>query len=127
MLTRSAAGSMAPDRGAWYAGFELGTSQAEVAWHKSVELAEIDWTKESVTYDDYLADFAGDYHDIGEDSEYEKCLDPNSYVDSQALGTRLLREQSCGILYPSVRQTGGGLRCMFPACARRKCSQERPL
>ena len=29
-----------PDRGAWYAGFELETSQAEVAWHKSVELAE---------------------------------------------------------------------------------------
>ncbi|WP_211250312.1 RES family NAD+ phosphorylase [Fodinicurvata fenggangensis] len=54
-----------PDRGVWYAGFELETSQAEIAWHKSVELAEIDWFEESVTYDDYLADFGGDYHDLG--------------------------------------------------------------
>src|SRR5205807_2025318 len=30
-----------PERGAWYAGFELETAQAEVAFHKSVELAEI--------------------------------------------------------------------------------------
>jgi hypothetical protein len=30
-----------PDRGAWYAAFELETSQAEVAFHKSVEFAEV--------------------------------------------------------------------------------------
>jgi len=29
-----------PDRGAWYAAFALETSQAEVAFHKAVELAE---------------------------------------------------------------------------------------
>jgi len=29
-----------PGRGAWYAGFEIETSQAEVAWHKSIKLAE---------------------------------------------------------------------------------------
>lgn len=47
-----------PDRGAWYAGFDLETSQAEVAFHKSVELAEVDWLTEEITYDDYLADFS---------------------------------------------------------------------
>ena len=31
-----------PDRGAWYGCFEPETSQAEVAFHKSVELAEVD-------------------------------------------------------------------------------------
>ena len=42
-----------PDRGAWYACFELETSQAEVAFHKSVELAEVDWFEEEEgTYDD---------------------------------------------------------------------------
>src|SRR4029079_7195758 len=30
-----------PDRGAWYAAVALETSQAEVAFHKSVELAEV--------------------------------------------------------------------------------------
>ncbi len=48
-----------PDRGAWYAAFELRTAQAEVAFHRSVELAEIDWRADEVaTYDDYLADFS---------------------------------------------------------------------
>ena len=54
-----------PDRGAWYAGFALETSQAEVAFHKSVALAETGWTsEESITYDDYLADFSAAFHDL---------------------------------------------------------------
>ena len=32
-----------PDRGAWYAGFALETSQAEVAFHKRVQLAISTW------------------------------------------------------------------------------------
>jgi hypothetical protein len=46
-----------PDRGAWYAAFDLETSQAEVGFHKSVQLAEIGRFVDTVTYDDYLADF----------------------------------------------------------------------
>ena len=53
-----------PDRGAWYAGFDLATSQAEVAFHKTVQLAEIDRFDDSVTYDDYLADFSASFHDL---------------------------------------------------------------
>jgi hypothetical protein len=53
-----------PDRGAWYAGFDLATSQAEVAFHKSVQLAEIGRFDDSVTYDDYLADFTAPFHDL---------------------------------------------------------------
>src|SRR5262249_53541448 len=49
-----------PDRGAWYAAFELKTSQAEVAFHKTAELVEVDWLEEEVTYDDYLADFSAE-------------------------------------------------------------------
>ena len=105
-----------PDRGAWYAGFELETSQAEVAWHKSVELAEIDWLEESVTYDDYLSDFGGEYHDIRGDATCQKCLDPDSYVESQILAETLLVERSSGIIYPSVRHNDGVcLACFRPA------------
>ena len=32
-----------PERGAWYAAFELATAKAEVIFHKSIEFAEIDW------------------------------------------------------------------------------------
>lgn len=105
-----------PDRGAWYAAFEIETSQVEVAWHKSVELAEINWPEESIAYDDYLADFGGEYHDIRGDARFRQCLDPDSYVDSQSLAETLLAERSSGIVYPSVRRDGGAcLACFQPS------------
>ena len=105
-----------PNRGNWCAGFTLDTSQAEVAWHKSLELAEVNWLKESVTYDDYLADFGGEYHDIRDDPTRGNCLNPESYVDSQLLTETLLADGSAGIIHPSVRHNGGVcLACFRPA------------
>ena len=105
-----------PERGAWYAGFDLETSQVEVAWHKSVEFSEIGWFQESVTYDDYLADFAGEYHDIRAAPAFASSLDPDSYAASQALAETLLEAGSPGIVYPSVRRKGGVcLACFRPA------------
>lgn len=105
-----------PDRGAWYAGFEPETSQAEVVWHKSVQLAEVDHWEDSVTYDDYLADFAGEFHDIRGDPAFAPCLDPDSYVASQELAQRLLDQGSLGVVYLSVRRPGGTcLACFRPA------------
>ncbi len=105
-----------PDRGAWYAAFELETSQAEVAFHKSVELAEIGWPDESVTYDDYLADFDADFHDLRGAHGFRACLDAASYVASQALADSLLEAGSLGVVYPSVRHEGGTcLACFRPA------------
>ena len=105
-----------PDRGAWYAAFDLATSQAEVAWHKWIELVEVDWTEESVTYDDYLADFGGEFHDVRGDPAFDACLDPYSYIESQLLAETLLRQGSSGVIYPSVRREGGiCLACFRPA------------
>jgi RES domain-containing protein len=105
-----------PDRGAWYAAFELETSQAEVAFHKTMALAEIDYFEDSVTCDDYLADFTGEFHDIRADPEFEACLDPDSYIASQGLAADLLEHGSAGIVYPSVRRAGGtNLVCFRPA------------
>ena len=106
-----------PDRGAWYAAFALETSQAEVAFHKSLELEEINWRDEEVaTYADYLGDFRADFHDIRNDSEFAKCLDPGSYANSQLMARELLKQGSAGIVYPSVRHYGGTcLACFRPA------------
>jgi hypothetical protein len=105
-----------PVRGAWYAAFELKTSQAEVAFHKSVQLAEIDRFEESVTYDDYLADFSANLHDLRQAPGFSACLNPKSYVDSQTLAERLLEAGSLGVVYPSVRRKGGTcLACFRPA------------
>jgi hypothetical protein len=104
------------DRGAWYAGFELETAQAEVIFHKAVALAEIDHFHDSVTYDDYLADFAGAFHDLRDGQAFSDCLAPDSYVASQDLAAALLEAGSPGIVYPSVRKTGGtNLACFRPA------------
>ncbi|HEX6944990.1 MAG TPA: RES family NAD+ phosphorylase, partial [Casimicrobiaceae bacterium] len=96
-----------PERGAWYAAFELETAQAEVAFHKGIELAEVGWRDESVTYDDYVADFNAEFHDIRRARAFRACLAPDSYQASQALASRLLAAGSLGVVYPSVRHAGG--------------------
>lgn len=105
-----------PDRGAWYAAFGVRTAQAEVAFHKTVQLAEIGRFEDDVTLDDYLADFSGDFHDLRGTSAFAGCLDPDSYVQSQALAELLLESGSLGVVYPSVRRAGGTcLACFRPA------------
>lgn len=106
-----------PGRGAWYAAFEIETAQAEVAFHRTVQLAEIDWRERTTaTWVEYLSDVSGSLHDIREDARFASCLRPDSYVRGQALAARLLEAGSLGILYPSVRRAGGTcLACFRPA------------
>ena len=104
------------ERGAWYAGFELETAQAEVEYHKTIEYGEIGKFEDSVTYVDFLADFSGEFHDIRQAPDFDFALNPRSYVESQELGQRLLMGGSLGIVYPSVRLPGGTcLACFRPA------------
>lgn len=106
-----------PERGAWYAAFEIQTAQEEIAFHKAQELKEIKWTEpEEFTFIDYLADFRADFHDIRNDPSYSNCLVPNSYTKSQSLARELLAHASAGIIYPSVRRKGGTcIVCFRPA------------
>lgn len=106
-----------PERGAWYAAFELETAEAEIAYHKAQELQEIKWTEpETFTFNDYLADFRADFHDIRGDTAFAECLSPISYAASQALARELLAASSPGIVYPSVRHSGGPcIVCFRPA------------
>jgi hypothetical protein len=109
------------DRGAWYAGFELATSKAEIIFHKSVEFAEVNWReREELQYDEYLADFTGSFHDLRPVTEntdqFAACLDPDSYIESQKLTVKLLEHGSLGIIYPSVRRPGGTcIACFQPS------------
>jgi hypothetical protein len=102
-----------PDRGAWYASFEVRTSQAEVGFHKAVQLAEINRFFDDVTYDDYLADFDCDFHDLRDAQGRAASLDPNSYVASQTVAQELLESGSHGVVYPSVRRPKGTCVCCF--------------
>ena len=104
-----------PQRGAWYAAFDVATAQAEVAFHRTVELAEIGRFEDSVTYDDYLADFTASFHDL-RPKGFRAFLNPDSYVASQELAERLLEAASLGVVYPSVRRSSGTcIACFRPA------------
>ena len=109
-------------RGAWYAGLERETSIAEVAFHKLEQLREVDWPHEEITTcDDYLADFAAEFHDLrGGASRFAKFLKPgpipDCYQPSQQLAAGLLAQGANGIVYPSVRRAGGTcVACFRPA------------
>ncbi|MBV9881323.1 MAG: RES family NAD+ phosphorylase [Gemmatirosa sp.] len=102
-----------PERGAWYAAFELETAQAEVAFHRSADLAEIGRFEDSVTYDDYLSDVSAALHDLRGDARFADCLAPDSYVASQELAESLLEAGALGVVYPSVRREGGTCVALF--------------
>lgn len=107
-------------RGAWYAGFEIETSIAEVAFHKRRFLVEGRIQGQHVfDYIDFLADFSGAFHTL-DAAELLTCLEPGPvpqcYGASQALANQLLFAGSNGIVYPSVRrQSGTCLACFRPA------------
>ena len=132
-----------PNRGAWYAAFDLLTAKAEVLFHRSVQLAEIRWnSREDLDYDHYSADFTGPFHDLrladlpaleeaasaeplAEESasrflvERKACLDPGSYIASQQLALDLLEVGSLGVVYPSARRAGGiCLACFQPSAVK---------
>ncbi|HEX3471891.1 MAG TPA: RES family NAD+ phosphorylase [Silvibacterium sp.] len=109
-------------RGAWYAGLERETSLAEVAFHKQRQLEEVGWQEDELaTFDDYLADFTMPTHDLtAARPQFRKYLRPSPipecYIEPQSLASDLMARQSNGILYPSVRRTGGRcLACFRPA------------
>lgn len=106
-----------PNRGAWYSAFAVETSQAEVGFHKSVQLAEIGRFEDVVTYDDYMADFSASFHDLrSAPPAMRSYLNPDTYVESQALAETLLEKNSLGVIYPSVRHTTGTcVACFRPA------------
>jgi hypothetical protein len=105
-----------PERSAWCTAFEPETAQAEIAFHKWIELAEVGWAEEELTYDDYLADFSAGFHDIRRENSFADCLAPDSYVASQALAQELLEAGALGIAYTSVRRRKGTcLACFQPA------------
>jgi hypothetical protein len=105
-----------PFRGAWYSARSIQTAQAEVAYHATIALSEVGKFKDEITYDEYLADFRGRFHDLRASQKFAAALDPASYKVSQALGQTLLIAGSLGLVYPSVRHAGGVcLVCFRPA------------
>jgi len=106
-------------RGAWYAGFEIETSIAEVGFHKRLFLTDGRIQgQHAFDYIDFLADFSGFFHTL-DAAEQESCLQPDPvpqcYGAPQSLANKLLFEGANGIVYPSVRRPSGTcIACFRP-------------
>ncbi len=99
-------------RGAWYAAFGKdapATAEAEVSFHIAVALADAGATDEVVAYRQILSAFACSMHDLRQEPEHP-ALDPepaSGYPAGQALARQVRAQGGNGILYPSVRRSGG--------------------
>ena len=99
-------------RGAWYCSWEVTTSVAEVAFHRTRELAYVGVFDDQARYVELLADFIGDFPDL-DDEPNHPALHPDpdiGYPEGQAFALALRREGHRGLIYPSVRHPRG--RCL---------------
>jgi hypothetical protein len=103
-------------RGAWYASLTLETAHAECVYHRTAELEEVGVLETRVEMRQYLADFDAEFHDVrGDNPSYAELHDPTSYEASQEFGRELLEMGSNGVIYRSVRHSGGEcLACFRP-------------
>ena len=104
------------DRNAWYAALKVETAQAEVIYDRTIDLHEVGVYELDVTYDQYLADFRCELHDLRELDAKSPVLSPVTYMESQKLAEELFGQGSLGVIYPSVRDSHGTcIACFRPA------------
>lgn len=97
-----------PDLGAWYAAADLRTAIAEVGHHLRREAVASRRRELRRTYRAYSARLAGDYLDIrGETTTRPDLYAPDSYAASQVFGEAARKAGEDGILFASVRLSGG--------------------
>jgi len=106
--------------GVLYVGRQFETALLETVHHharfmaRTKELAG--WTSQ---FREIVLDIDGHLHDLrGTKPGYTGALDPDDYGEAQALGERLRGGGSEGVVYPSVRKSGGECVGLFhPALA----------
>jgi RES domain len=101
--------------GVYYAGREFETALRETAYHFARVAND---SGDEARYEDMrvlLSRIDAPFHDLETLSrrKREELLDPNSYAASQPFGARLRDAGSNGIIYPSVRNHGGGCVAAF--------------
>ena len=99
-----------PGRGAWYAALAVETCIAEVSFHLVRELQRVNDFNAAVEYAELFASFAGDFLDLRNARPAPLCLHPDpaiGYPPGNALADTVRSHGANGIVYPSVRHTGG--------------------
>jgi hypothetical protein len=99
-----------PHRGAWYAALAVETSLQEVAFHLRRELQRVNDYFATVEYAEMWASFAGSFVDLRSVRPAPACLHPDAdvgYPAGNQLAGEAIEAGLNGIIYPSVRHTGG--------------------
>lgn len=94
--------------GAWYATAALTTAVAEVAHHMRREAVARGVAVIRRQFREYTATLEGSYLNIGgQQSARAELYESASYAASQAMGESVRASGGAGILYDSLRHTGG--------------------
>jgi hypothetical protein len=107
-----------PKRGAWYAAWDdkaPETSQTEVAYHLTRELDYVGVYENLTVYRELLAGFATRFYDLDSFADQD-FLGPDTqiaYPAGQSLARLILQTGGNGVLYPSVRYSGGQCLAAF--------------
>jgi RES domain len=100
--------------GAYYAAESLETSIAETRYHRERFMRATRESPMELEMRSYLADVTCELHDIrGRRAQWPEIYDTDSYVASQKLGRELCALGSNGIVFESVRRTGGECLAVF--------------
>jgi hypothetical protein len=99
-----------PSRGAWYAALHVDTSLREVIFHMKEALEAAGDFNATVDYCEMFASFAGEFLDLRGTDPASPYLHPDKnigYPAGNALANAVRAGGFNGIVYPSVRHSGG--------------------
>ncbi len=110
--------------GAFYAALSLDTSIAETRFHREIFLSATRQEPTELDMRTYLCDVVASFHDIrGKREHLAAIYDPDSYAASQKFGRALRFSGSNGIVYDSVRHTGGECVAVYRPRLIQNCRQ----
>lgn len=114
--------------GVYYASRGLETAVKETVYHHEQFLRYSHEKAMELPMRVYLADLAGEFHDLrGLGEHHPEWYHSSNYAVSQQLGTELRQAKSWGILYDSVRHAGGGNVAVLRPPVLSACRQGRHL
>lgn len=104
-----------PDLGAWYAAASATTAAAEVAHHLRREAVARRLPQARRRYRSYASRLEGDFLDLrGRGAQRPDLYDPADYGAAQLFGEAQRAAGGDGLLYDSMRHTGGQNACAYP-------------
>ena len=99
--------------GVWYCGDRWQVAVAETVFHFEEFMRATDEPAGDADFRGLVATISGDFQDIRSDPAYTDCHDPNSWDAGQKLGRQIHSVEGDGVIYNSVRWSGGSAAAIF--------------